>query len=502
MNTNRSVSRFATSGRARVAVLVALATIAGSAGFFVSRSAAYQDQPATKPEKSWKDAQPDSGLLDRGERKLPDDVAADLRAARSLSRAFQRVAKQAENAVVHIVAKAYVPEVEGFGFFAQRTGRKVLQDIGLGSGAIVSADGIILTNNHVVANSAKLDVHLRDGRVLEGRVLGRDAATDLAVVKIDADRLTALSFADSDALEVGEWVVAIGSPFGFANTVTSGIVSAKGRGSEVKLREMNDQAYKDFIQTDAAINPGNSGGPLLNLEGRIIGINSAIASRAGGSEGIGFAIPSTIATAVMDAIVKNGRVVRGYLGATFIDLVGADADALNLPAGSGVLIREVPVGSPADAAGLKPADVIVRYQNRPMTALTTLRAAIGLTPPGTVAEIELIRSGKPVAIKATIGDYDAAVKADIGVDVRVLTAAQARRMGYRNISGLLVTQVRQGGFAQKNGLQRDDIILQVDGQRVQSPDEFNAALARGDLDRGIVLGVVRGDEQGTLTIQR
>jgi len=484
--------------------LLLVVSIAGTASVI----AGFSGQSSPQPEKAWKDAQPGSGLLDPSERRIDRSVdpaeqaAADLRAARSLSRAFQRVAKDAENSVVHIVAKAYVPEVTGFGFFAQQTGRKVLRDTGLGSGAIVSTDGLILTNNHVVANAAKLDVRLRDGRVLEGRILGLDSATDLAVVKIEAERLTPLGFADSDALEVGEWVVAIGSPFGFANTVTSGIVSAKGRGSEVKLREMNDQAYKDFIQTDAAINPGNSGGPLLNLEGKIVGINSAIASRAGGSEGIGFAIPATIATAVMDAIVKNGRVVRGYLGASFADLVGADADALGLASGSGVLIRDVPVGTPADAAGLKSNDVIVRYQNRPMTALTTLRAAIGLTPPGTVADLELIRDGKPIAVKASIGDYDAALKADIGVDVRTLTQAQARRLGYRNVSGVQVTQVRPGGFAQKSGLQRDDIILQVDGQRVQSPEEFAAALAKGDPTRGIILGVIRGDDQGSLTIQR
>ena len=488
----------------RTLSLLLIASIAGTASVI----AGFSHQPATKPEKAWKDAQPGSGLLDHAERprdrqpELSDEAAADLRAARSLSRAFQRVAKNAENSVVHIVAKAYVPEVQGFGFFAQHTGRKVLQDAGLGSGAIVSDDGLILTNNHVVANAAKLDVRLRDGRVLEGRILGRDAATDLAVVKVDAQHLTPLGFADSDALEVGEWVVAIGSPFGFANTVTSGIVSAKGRGSEVKLREMNDQAYKDFIQTDASINPGNSGGPLLNLEGRIVGINSAIASRAGGSEGIGFSIPATIATAVMDAIVKNGRVVRGYLGASFADLVGADAAAMGLPSGSGVLIRDVPPGSPAHDAGLRANDIVVRYQNRPMTALTTLRAAIGLTPPGTVADLELLRDGKPVAVKAAIGDYDAALKADIGVDVRTLTQAQARRLGYRNVSGVQITQVRPGGFAQKSGLQRDDIVLQIDGQRVQSPEEFAAALAKGDLDKGILLGVIRGDDQGSLTIQR
>jgi serine protease Do len=424
-----------------------------------------------------------------------------LSIAKSLSSVFKTVAKSAEPAVVHIVSKVRQPIYERVGFFESRpTGRSRIVQAGLGSGAIVSADGTILTNNHVVANADLIDVHLRDGRVIPAAVVGKDPLTDLAVLRIQEKNLPYLTFADSDSLEVGEWVVAIGSPFGFANTVTAGIVSAKSR-SAVPLRELGDEAYKDFIQTDASINPGNSGGPLLSLEGKIVGINSAIASKAGGSEGIGFAIPSTMASAVLDALVKNGRVVRGWLGASFSDLVGSAALDAGVAPNSGVLVREVVAGSPA-AEALKPGDIVTRFQNRPMTALSTLRAAIALTQPGTTAELEVLREGKPARLSITIGDLEVVQQAEVGVTVRAFPQREARRLGYRGIKGVMVTEVRMGGFAEASGLQKDDIVLRVDSQDVGTPEEFNAALGRGDLGKGIVLQVIRGDDQGRLVISR
>ncbi len=424
-----------------------------------------------------------------------------LAIARGLSKAFKDVARKVEPSVVHIVAKKRQPEYERVGFFETRpTGKTRIVQAGLGSGAIVSEEGLILTNNHVVAIADLIDVHLRDGRVVPGKIVGRDTLTDLAVVKIEVKGLTALKFADSDTLEVGEWVVAVGSPFGFANTVTAGIVSAKSR-SQVPLQELSDEAYKDFIQTDASINPGNSGGPLLSLEGKIVGINSAIASKAGGSEGIGFAIPSNIASVVMDAIVKNGRVVRGWLGASFSDLVGSEAVDAGVAPNTGVLIREVVMGSPADP-GLRAGDIVTRYQNRPMTALSTLRAAIALTEPGTPAEIEVLRAGKPTKVSVKIGDLEAIQQADIGVEVRALPEREARRMGYRSIKGVVVTDVRKGAAGETSGVQQDDIILKVDGQDVTTPEEYTAAMGRGNLKTGIVLNVIRGDNQGRLIVSR
>ncbi|MEK6701912.1 MAG: trypsin-like peptidase domain-containing protein [Planctomycetota bacterium] len=425
----------------------------------------------------------------------------DLQLARGLSRAFQRVAKEAEPSVVHIIAKKKQAVYERVGFFEVRpTGKTRIVDAGLGSGVIVSKDGLILTNNHVVAEADLLDVRLRDGRVLAGTIVGRDPLTDIAVVRVDAKGLQSATFADSDSLEVGEWVVAIGSPFGFANTVTAGIVSAKGRSNEVQLRELSDESYKDFIQTDAAINPGNSGGPLLNLEGKIIGINSAIASRAGGSEGIGFAIPSTIAQAVMDALIKNGRVVRGWVGASFADLIGTEAKSLGLATNAGVLIRNVVDDSPASRAGLKTGDVVTRFQGRPMTQTSTLRAAVALTPPGTEALLEVIREGKPTKLTVAIGDFEAVQRADIGVTVRKLPAAEAREMGYRNIEGVIIKTL-SAGLGQQAGLALNDIIVQVDGQPVTTPEAFEAALGKGSLANGITLGVIRGEQRGSVVIK-
>ena len=442
-----------------------------------------------------------AAVLDPEPAAAPAAELDSLAIARGLSKAFKDVAKKVEPSVVHIVAKKRQPEMERVGFFETRpTGRTRIVQAGLGSGAIVSEDGMIVTNNHVVAIADLLEVHLRDGRVVPGKVVGRDPLTDLAVVKIDVKGLTALKFADSDTLEVGEWVVAVGSPFGFANTVTAGIVSAKSR-SQVPLQELSDEAYKDFIQTDASINPGNSGGPLLSLEGKIVGINSAIASKAGGSEGIGFAIPSNIASVVMDAIVKNGRVVRGWLGASFVDLVGSDAVDAGVAPNAGVLIREVVLGSPADPV-LKAGDIVTRYQNRPMTALSTLRAAIALTEPGTSAEFEVLRGGKPTKVAVKIGDLEAVQQANIGVEVRALPEREARRMGYRSIKGVVVTEVRRGGLGESSGVQPEDIILKVDGADVTTPEEFAATMGRGDLGKGIVLNVIRGDNQGRLIVSR
>jgi serine protease Do len=444
-----------------------------------------------------------SGSTDPAPETQPESMTETdaLSIARGLSKAFKDVAKKVEPAVVHIVAKKRQPEYEQVGFFERRpTGRTRIVNAGLGSGAIVSEDGLILTNNHVVAIADLIDVHLRDGRVVTGTIVGRDVLTDLAVLKINVKGLTPLKFADSDTLEVGEWVVAVGSPFGFANTVTAGIVSAKSR-ADVPLRELSEEAYKDFIQTDASINPGNSGGPLLSLEGKIVGINSAIASKAGGSEGIGFAIPANIASAVMDAIIKNGRVVRGWIGAGFTDLLGSDALDAGVAPNSGVLIREVVNGSPADA-GLKPGDIVTRYQNRPMTALSTLRAAIALTEPGTTAEFEVLRDGKPAKVAIKIGDLEALQQADVGITVRALPEREARSMGYRGIKGVVVTEVRTGGLAEAAKLEKDDIILRVNGEDVETAEEFSAAMGRGDLNRGIKLHVIRGDRQGQVVISR
>ena len=431
--------------------------------------------------------------------------ADDLALARGLSRAFQRVARTIEPSVVHIVSKQSRPVLERVGWFEVRdTGRRQVIENGMGSGVIVSKDGLILTNNHVVADAEMLDVRLRDGRVLPGKIVGRDPLTDIAVVRVESSELSAVEFGDSDTVEVGEWVVAIGSPFGFENSVTAGIVSAKSR-SRVPLRELGEDAYKDFIQTDASINPGNSGGPLLDLDGRLIGINSAIATRAGGSEGIGFAIPANMAKAVMDSIVRNGRVVRGWLGVSFSDLAGGEARSLGLEPNSGVLVRSVEEDSPAKRAGLRPGDVVVRYQNRPMTQLSTLRAAVALTQPGTKVEMQIMREGKPQTISATIGDFEAAQGiaeiAPWGILVRTMPREESRRVRNFDVRGVVVTQVVPDSPAARSGLQTGDIIVLVDGKAVSTSEGLRDLAGRSNLARGVALGVIRGNERGTITLR-
>lgn len=429
--------------------------------------------------------------------------------AKSLSAAFQSVARKVEPSVVHITALRRVPVVERVGFFTQPTGRTQLKPVSLGSGAIVSRDGYIVTNNHVVASAEVVNVRLSDGReVNDAKVVGRDALTDVAIIKIEGqDNLVPVEFADSDSLEVGEWVVAIGSPFGFDKTVTAGIISAKGRSGIGLPGQEEGTTYQDFIQTDAAINPGNSGGPLLNLEGRIIGVNSAIASRAGGSEGIGFAIPSNMVRAVMDSIIANGRVVRSWLGVNLADLAATDRQTRGLTAGEGVMVDQVVPDGPADKAGLKPGDVIMKFQGRPMARLPQLRAAIALAPPGTKAELDIVRDGKARSVTVELGDQSQGIAAatggtyfpDVGLTLKPLTTAQAKRIGFR---GLVVVAVESGSPAENAEFEPNDIIVAVDGEPVEDTAAFSSRIDQADLSNGAELSVIRGNLRGKLTLQR
>ncbi|MFZ4573840.1 MAG: S1C family serine protease, partial [Phycisphaerales bacterium] len=294
--------------------------------------------------------------------------AEDVAFAKRLSRVFKSVAGQAEPAVVHITS---LNRVRYRRDFFDRVGEEQIVPSGLGSGLIVSADGYVLTNHHVVKQADKLTVKLTTGEELDAKLIGSDEATDLAVIKIEGKDLPYLKFGDSEALEVGEWVVAIGSPFGFSSTVTAGIVSAKGR--SISPSE-GAPAYQDFIQTDAAINPGNSGGPLLNLDGEVIGVNSAIATRTGGYEGIGFAIPASIARPVMESIILHKRVLRGWIG---VGMKDATTRQLEGKSPQGVVITEVADESPAAAAGVAPGDIIVGFQGKSFNE-QRLRNAISL----------------------------------------------------------------------------------------------------------------------------
>jgi len=392
---------------------------------------------------------------------------------------------------------------------------------GTGSGVIVSADGYILTNNHVVDEADKISVKLDDGRELDAKVIGRDPKTDLAVVKISAGNLTYAQFGDSDALDVGDWVLAFGSPFGFDQTMTQGIISAKGR--QINIIGANNPGlagltYENFLQTDAAINPGNSGGPLVNLRGEIIGLDTAIASRSGAYNGIGFAIPSNDAKYIMDSLIKNGKVVRGYLGVKIADVKTTEtrkvARSFGFEGNTGVLVEDLTEDSPGAKGGLERGDIITAINGTPVQDITQLRTLIARTAPGTKVTLTVYRKNKskdltfavgtqPESSLAAVGGHSpkgsggegAFESNDLGISVTDITPDLATRLGVKPDAGVVVTAVDPNGLAADLGLSKGEIIRNVHGTDVHNAEEFKAALAKHKLSNGVRLSV--RDPDGT-----
>jgi len=376
---------------------------------------------------------------------------------------------------------------------------------GIGTGVIVTKDGYILTNNHVVDGADTITVSLSDKRTFDARVVGRDDKTDLAVLKIDASDLLPAELGDSDQINVGEWVLAMGNPFGLSHTVTAGIISAKGR-ANVGIAE-----YEDFIQTDAAINPGNSGGPLINLEGKVIGINTAIATRTGGYQGIGFAIPSNMARQIMDTIIKGGRIVRGWLGVAIQNLTPDLAQSFGYEGTEGVLIGDVTKDGPADKAGLQAEDIIVRFNGKPVSDVNQLRNAVAATPPGTKVTVEVFRAGQQRTFTVEVGELESradvarggGAQEDLGMTIQTLTPELARQFNFdESDKGVLVTAVEPGGAAERAGLVPRDLIVAVGGRSVTSVPEFRAALARHDLSQGVRLRVKNENMQRFVILKK
>jgi len=370
--------------------------------------------------------------------------------------------------------------------------------MGQGSGFIISRDGYIMTNNHVAGDADRIFVKLSDGREFKAKRVGTDPKSDVAVIKIDAGNLPIIPLGDSDAIEVGEWVIAIGNPFGLAQTVTVGVVSAKGR-SSVGIEE-----YEDFIQTDAAINPGNSGGPLINLRGEAIGINTAIFSKSGGYMGIGFAIPVNMAKAIKDQLIKTGSVTRGYLGVIIQDLTAGLAKSFGLGESQGVVVAEVVKGSPADKGGLRPGDAITEFQGRKVTNAGEFRNRVALTPPGTKVELAVLRNGRRCSIRVTVGALGqeartAAAQSDllkkIGIAVHDLTPDIAKQLGYEHGQGVVVTAVEPGSVAALAGLQAGTLILEVNRRPVHNTREFAQALAVSAKTKSVLMLVRQGQYQ-------
>jgi serine protease Do len=432
---------------------------------------------------------------------------ATLPSPQELSRTFISVAKRIKPAVVNIdvVEKAKRSSMqlpEGFpqipGFPAPRRQK------GTGSGVIISADGYILTNNHVAGDAEQINVKLADGRELKAKVVGKDTETDLAVIKVDAQNLSFARLGDSDKLEQGEWVIALGSPFGLQQTMTAGIVSATGRDLGVGAGQ-----YTNFIQTDASINPGNSGGPLINMDGEVVGINTLIFSQTGTSAGIGFAIPSNLATKVYAQLIKNGKVTRGYLGVTLQPVSPSLAKAVGYNGSEGAVVADLPKDySPAASAGIRSGDVIVEFDGKHVTSPKQLTELVADTPVGKPTQLKYVRDGR--AETATIklgerpsspGDNDQPDREDpeedggkIGVSISDVSVQLAREMKLRIPTGVAISKVTPDSPAADAGLQRGDVIHRINRMPVTNRQDYFRAISSLKGEKELTLQVERGGQ--------
>ena len=454
-----------------------------------------------------------------GERNVPIFTAriaggADARSMNPMG--FAPILKPALPAVVNIASSRVVKiPLEPFfndPFFRQFFGSRhrppaEQRERGLGSGVIVSPDGYILTNNHVVDRATEIKVVLPDKREFKGKVVGTDPKTDIAVVKISATGLPTLTLGDSSKIQVGDYALAIGDPFGIGETATLGIVSATGRGN------LDIEDYEDFIQTDAAINPGNSGGALINARSELIGINTAIlAGGGGGNQGIGFAVPINMARSVMDSILKHGKVVRGYLGVAIQEVTPDIAKAFNAPAGKGALIGDVTPGGPAAKAGLKRGDVIEELNGEPVKGPNELKLRIGSLAPGSTADLKIYRDGQQREVSVTLGELPEKAARSVlgesgenspmrGVEVDELTAEVARELGLRpDTKGVVVTDVDPAAPAADAGLRRGDVIEEVNRQTVSSVSEYQRAVRQAG-KQALVLSVSREGSTAYIVVE-
>ena len=363
----------------------------------------------------------------------------------------------------------------------------------LGSGFIIDRDGSILTNNHVVENAQKIVVKLSDEREFEAKVIGRDQKTDIAVIKINAkESLPVASLGDSDRLEVGEWVLAIGNPFGLDNTVTSGIVSAKGRHI--------GGPYDNFIQTDTSINPGNSGGPLINLRGEVVGINSAIYSRSGTNIGIGFAIPINLVKELLPQLKGKGKVTRGYLGVLIQKVTPEIAESLGIDKPRGALVADITKGGPAEGAGVKVGDVIIEFDGKEIRESNDLPIIVARTPLDKKVRLKVLRDKKEIALTVTVGELkeeevvaSTKEKGELGLTVQQVTPQIAESLGLERAEGVVISAVEPGSPADEAGLRRGDVVLEVDRKPVRKLADYKKALAEVKKGKGVLFLVRRGE---------
>jgi len=440
-------------------------------------------------------------------------VDSETLALKKTGQAFVRISKDVTPSVVNIrtfrrsssrgmdmTDRLFGEMLEPFReFFGQDFGKgnfghpeeKMVQ-IGLGSGVIVKGEGIVLTNNHVIEGAEEIRVTLSDRSEVPASVVGSDPRTDIAVLRLPAGKYPAVILGDSDHIQVGEWAVAIGNPFGLGQSVTVGIVSAKGR-ADVGVADL-----EDFIQTDAAINPGNSGGPLIDLDGRVIGINTAIFSRSGGYQGIGFAIPSNMASTIMENLLKTGRVVRSDLGMRVQEATKEILDALNAGISTGVIVSEVIQGGVAYGSGIRRGDLITRIRGKMVLNVGSYYRIASVLPVGEKVPVDVVRDGMPSTFMVQVGelpprprDRGVRLRTVLGFSVEELTEKLAEQLGYRYERGVLVTRVTRMSQADKAGIGPGDLILRVNGTPTPDLDTFRTSFATIDWGGVVEMDILR-----------
>ena len=438
---------------------------------------------------------------------------------------FTELAKRYGPAVVNISTSQTVKAGEGYHQFKHPYGEQQPNDLfdlfdpflrrqpqrdytrrSLGSGFIISEDGYILTNNHVVAEADEITVLLQDEEEYKAEITGRDPRTDIALIKIDADNLPVVVLGDSSSLEVGEWVLAIGNPLALGHTVTAGIVSAMGR------NHLGLAQYEDFIQTDASINPGNSGGPLFNLRGEVVGINTAIASTTGGSIGIGFAVPVNMVKKIVPQLKEKGKVVRGWLGVIIQDVDKEKMEVFDLKSRSGALVSQVVEDGPAEDAGLEVGDVIIAFEGQAVEDFDDLPPLVAGTPVGTKAKVKVIRKGKEKIFNVRLGELpdeseltESPVEEgeSLGIRVRTITPEIAGRLGIgEEMTGVVVTEVEATSPAEKANLRPGDIIIEVNRRAVKDAGDFGEAIRKATDGKVILFLVRRGRNTIFITLKK
>lgn len=430
------------------------------------------------------------------------------------SKAFSEIVSAVSPAVVNISTTKVVRRDTGtlfedpfFDFlnpFHEFGMPKKWKEQSLGSGVIVSVDGYIITNNHVVEKSDEIKVTLLDKRVFKGRIVGADPKTDIAVIRIDANNLPTIPWGDSEKLQVGEFVLAIGNTYGLSHTVTMGIISAVGR-ANVGIAD-----YEDFIQTDAAINPGNSGGPLVNIKGELIGINTAIFSRTGGYQGIGFAVPSDMVRLVMDQLIQGGKVTRGWIGVTIQELTPELSQKFGLKKANGALVSDVAKDSPAAKAGIMRGDIILEFNGKGVKEVSTLRNMVAQSKAGSEISVKILRSGKEYTIKMVIVELPREVtevvpeqfpdntKAEVltGLTVRDITKEIIRQLGFnKDERGVVVVKVEPGSPADEAEIKKGDIIKEIDKKVVDNLEDFKKIAANIKRSESVLLFINRGGKR-------